>query len=67
MIYFPAQCITTTNVSLFCQFTLVLLKTPTVCVKTVLNRLSLRCASAAKDVEAKGRDLICYVGVCREF
>lgn len=67
MIYFTAQCITTTNVSLSCQFTLVLFKTATVCVKTVLNRLYPRCASAAKDVGAKGQDLICYVGVHREF
>lgn len=67
MIYFTARCITTTNVSLSCQFTLVLFKTATVCVKTVLNRLYPRCASAAKDVEAKGHDLICYVGVHREF
>lgn len=67
MIYFAAQCLTTTNVSLCRQFTPVLFKIMTVCVKTVLKRLSPSCASASKDVGAKGQDLICYVGVHGEF
>lgn len=47
-----------------------LLKTATVCVKTVqyvLNKLYPRCASPAKDVGAKGQDLICYLEVTVNF